>query len=419
MTGVSELRRVAVKTLGCKVNRVESERIVADLLGVGFEAADEQVAEIVVINTCTVTGEADAKARKAVRHALDSASRPIVVVTGCLAAMDAPGLRSLGDRVVVESDKAKVSSRIAEMTGAGRADAPAAVRAGGPFRTRAMIKVEDGCDNRCSYCIIPDARGIPRSTPLSEVVAEVCGLVEAGVGEVVLTGINLGRYRDGASDLADLVTAVGRTGVRRFRLSSIEPPDLTGHLLDTLADIPAFCRHLHVPLQSGSDAVLHAMNRSYSLAEFERLIERASLALPGLVVTTDVIAGFPGETERDAAVTLEAVERIGFSKLHVFRYSVRPGTPAASMEQVDAKVKARRASELRRLGDTLHERFLDALAGSELEVLVESSGPDGVQGTSREYAHVVVGGVPAVSPGATVLAVAGARDGGSLRAEAV
>lgn len=420
MHGVSHVaRRVAVKTLGCKVNRVESERIVAELLGGGFESVDEQAAEIIVINTCTVTGEADAKARKAVRHALDGACRPIVVVTGCLAALDSDGLRSLGERVVVEADKAKVSGRIAEITGATVADSGAMVRAGGPFRTRAMVKVEDGCDNRCSYCIIPDARGVPRSTPVSDVVAEVSAMVGAGVGEVVLTGINLGRYRDGACDLAELVSAVARTGVPRLRLSSIEPPDLTERLLATLADMPAFCRHLHVPLQSGSDEVLRAMNRAYTLAEYVQLIDRARQALPGLVVTTDVIAGFPGESDANAKETADAISRIGFSRLHVFRYSVRPGTPAASMEQVPPPVKSRRAAELRSLGDSLQESFLSSLVGRDLELLVESVESNGVQGTSREYAHVAVSGVTDVSPGTLLNVVAGHHDGRTLYAEAV
>ena len=200
--------RVAVRTLGCKVNRAESEGLAQALLGRGVELAEEDEATVVVVNTCTVTGEADAKARKAVRHALGSERRPLVVVTGCLAALDRVGLESLGERVVVEADKRVLAARVASLaqedgavsasgrgapaSDAGRASSRVS-RAADTFRTRAMLKIEDGCDNFCAYCIVPYARGVPRATPLREVVCEAETLVSAGVREIVLTGINLGR----------------------------------------------------------------------------------------------------------------------------------------------------------------------------------------------------------------------------------
>ena len=228
---------VAFRTLGCKVNRVESESIAAELLGKGVAVAEEADADVVVINTCTVTGEADAKARKAVRHVLRLPNEPLVVVTGCLAAIDADAVATLGERVVVESDKSRVAARVAQHFALADVAAPALRVGSAAFRTRVSIKIEDGCDNFCTYCIVPHARGVPRAEPFAHVVAEASSLVAAGAAELVLTGINLGRYRDveTGADLADLIRAVAATGITRLRLSSIEPPDLTPKLLAALA----------------------------------------------------------------------------------------------------------------------------------------------------------------------------------------
>ena len=405
---------VAFRTLGCKVNRVESETIAAELLGGGARIVDEAQADVVVINTCTVTGEADAKARKAVRHALRGAAEPFVVVTGCLAAIDAPALEALGERVIVEADKSRVASRVAH---ARRVEltpvAPAVVRAGGEFRTRASLKIEDGCDNFCSYCIVPYARGVPRGEALSYIVAEAAALVEASVCEIVLTGINIGRYRDSATDadLADLIIAVAATGVPRLRLSSIEPPDLTPRLLDTLARTPAVCRQLHVPLQSGSDVVLSAMGRTYTTREYAGFIETARGLLPGLTLTTDIIAGFPTETDAQHAETLAFVESVGFSKLHVFRYSPRPRTPAAALEQVDPTVRSRRAEELRDLGGRLRGEFLAAHVGLPVEVLVESAEDSEATGTTRDYVRATLPGTGLARGDVVTVIVDGVRDG--------
>lgn len=380
---------VAFRTLGCKVNRVESEDIAVDLLGIGAHVCAEGDAAVIVVNTCTVTGEADAKARKAVRQCLSAARTPVVVVTGCLAAIDRPALEALGDRVVVEADKAQVAARVAGLLGVeepGPHDH--AVRAGEGFRTRAMLKVEDGCDNFCTYCIVPYARGVPRGVPLADVVEQARQLVAAGAREIVFTGINIGRYRDGEADLATLVSAVAATGIERLRLSSIEPPDLTARLLGVLAETPAVCAHLHVPLQAGSDQVLRAMHRVYDSSEYEALVAAARAALPGLAVTTDVMAGFPGETDEQATETLRFVERIGFAKLHVFRYSERPGTPAAAMAQVAPELRAARASALRRAGEAMRASYIASRLGDTGEVLVESCDSVAAEGTTRDYLRV-------------------------------
>ena len=379
---------VAFRTLGCKVNRVESESIAADLLGTGAVVVEEDEAAVIVVNTCTVTAEADAKARKAVRHALRQDGAPVVVVTGCLAALDAEALRALGERVVVEADKEQVASRVRELLGlhAGSDTHPSA-RAGEGFRTRAILKIEDGCDNFCTYCIVPYARGVPRGVVLASAVAEAEGLVAAGKCEIVLTGINIGRYRDPATgaDLAELIGAIAGTGIERLRLSSIEPPDLTDRLLRVLGSTRAACEHLHVPLQSGCDAVLSAMGRTYTAEEYASRIAAARAAVPGLAVTTDLIAGFPGESCEHHEITLAFVEAMGFSKVHVFRYSARPGTPAASMEQIAPQLRATRASQLRELSEELHKRYVEGRTGSTAEVLVETVSPGRATGTTRDY----------------------------------
>lgn len=382
---------VAFRTLGCKVNQVESERIASELLGRGCAVVDERDADVVVVNTCTVTGEADRKARKEVRRALALPREPLVVVTGCLAALDAEGLRALDpERVVVEADKRVVATRVAERLGGGVAASGGAPSRPVFGRTRAQVLVEDGCDAYCAYCIVPYARGIPRAVPLADIEREVARLAAEGTREVVLTGINIGRYRgaDGA-DLADVVRAVGRTGIERIRLSSVEPMHLPGRLLDALASTPAVCPHLHVPLQSGADRVLRAMDRAYDTAAYADVLRQARDAIPGLAVSTDVLTGFPGESPAEAVATREFVEECGFMRLHVFRYSRRRGTLAAEMpSQVDPRDKRSRSERLRELGDALASRYVAARLGGIAEVLVERVEAGMAEGTSEDYLRV-------------------------------
>lgn len=378
--------RVAFRTLGCKVNQVEAETIAAALIGAGALIVAQEDAEVVVVTTCTVTGEADHKARKAVRHAHALPQAPVVVVTGCLAALDDGTLAALGERVIVEADKAAVPARVAALLGTQVAAVPtSAPRTGEGFHTRAMVKIEDGCDNFCAYCIVPHARGVPRSAPLADVLAEVTALREAGAHEVVLTGINIGRYDDAGARLPALIEAVAATGIERIRLSSIEPEDVNEALLSAIRSTPAFCEHLHVPLQSGSDRTLAEMGRRYDTAAYAAIIERAREAVPHLAVSTDVIVGFPGETDTDAAETLAFIERVGFSKLHVFRYSARAGTPAAAREdRVAPETIAARAAEVRARGERMRLEHLRAQVGRTLEVLTERTG----EGVARDGSRV-------------------------------
>jgi threonylcarbamoyladenosine tRNA methylthiotransferase MtaB len=403
------------------VNRVESEQIASALLGGGVRLASEAEASVVIVNTCTVTGEADRKARKAVRHALGSAAGPVVVVTGCLAALDAEGLESLGDRVVVEPEREQVAARVCALLGMPMPSAAVPVRSGDGFRVRAGVKIEDGCDAFCSYCIVPHARGLPRSVDLRDVVREVSGLVAAGTVEVVLTGVNIGRYDSNGVGLAGLLEAVAATGIRRLRISSIEPLDLTEALLDVFAATDQLCPHLHVPLQSGSDPVLAAMERGYSSGEYLSRVAMVRERLPGVTLTTDVMAGFPGERETDADRTLALVRQVAFARLHVFRYSRREGTPAAAMTaQVSPPDTARRAAMLRAEDSRLRSAHAASRRGGEADVLIEEVTATGGEvvaiGTTRDYLRVSLSG-ERVSPGDLVRVRLGREQSGVLTSE--
>lgn len=389
---------VAIRTLGCRVNRADSDAMSEALARIGIPlVASEEQAQVVIINTCTVTGEADHKGRKAVRHALAAGGAsgqegPIVVVTGCMAAVDAEAVARLGERVVVEPRKDLVAECVARLLPsiATAAAAPASDAPTPAPRARIALKVQDGCDCRCAYCIVPDARGTSRSVSLAEVVARVHGLAESGISEVVIAGVNLGTYRDDAASahLAELVRAVAATGIPRIRLSSIEPQHLDDHLLATLAQTEAFCPHLHVPLQSGSDPVLASMRRTYTAEEYADIVARARRALGALAITTDVMVGFPGEADGDFQATCALCEQIGFAKLHVFRYSPRAGTPAASMSgAVPAPVSATRAERLRALGDDLRAAYIADRKGGDAMLLVEGIDSErGIAyGTTEDY----------------------------------
>lgn len=423
--------RFAVRTLGCKVNRAESDAIVEALAEAGLESAEEaQAADVILINSCTVTGEADAKTRKAVRHALAEPQAPIVIVTGCLAALEADALRALGERVVVVADKARVAEAVLArgLSVAGQTPGSVKSSAGGATtrraspslrnlagsppgadhprlrRTRVAVKVQDGCDTRCAYCIVPDARGLPVSVPAADVVGQVAALAAQGTAEVVLTGVNIGKYRDGSIDLAGLVARIAATGIPRIRISSIEPLDLTPRLLETLAATPAVMHHLHVPLQSGSRRILDAMGRGYDPGGYTEAVHAARAALPALVLTTDVIVGFPGETETDHVDSMEFIEGLGFTRLHVFRYSRRAGTPAATMPgQIEPAVSAKRAVEARALGERLASVYACSRVGGGADVLVERVADGIATGTSEDYLTVHVRDLPdATRPGDVV-----------------
>ncbi len=380
-------RSLAYVSLGCRVNRVETDAIVDKLRGAGFSLTGERDAAVVVINTCAVTGEAESKARKAIRHAASLPKRPLVVATGCLASLHAASVEALGPNVVVEQDKDEVAQRVLDELGLRGADVPEhlttnaeAVTATG--RTRPGIKIQDGCDLRCSYCVVWKARGPSRSVPVDEVVRSVSAACERGATEVMLTGINLGCYRSASSQGAELrlpellLELLERTDVGRLRLGSIEPQDVDERLVQVMGQSQGrVAPFLHMCLQSGCDATLGRMRRVYSTDLFAQRAAMARAAIPGLVLGTDVIAGFPGEDEQEFSECLAFCEHMSFSRMHVFRFSPRPGTPAASMEgQVDPTLAAARAAQLRQLAARLRHEEATHLVGSEDLVVVQERG---------------------------------------------
>lgn len=386
-----------VVNLGCKVNRVESDAFEALLADHGCALADLADSDLVIVNTCTVTGEAEKKTRKAVRHALRQNAQATVIVTGCAAAIDADAFCAMSERVQVVS-KQHMQHVLIDIIGA-----PVCCPSGpSASRTRVGVKVQDGCDNACTYCIVRVARGAARSKPARAVIEQCEQLVDAGISEIVLTGINLGSYcdEDGAtltSLIARLLPLAERAPVR-FRLSSIEPQDVDDALIELLAEAQGrLCRHVHLPLQSGSTRVLRQMARRYTATDFEALIARFRARVPSISLTTDIIAGFPGETDDDHQQTIDLAQRCGFSKMHVFPYSERAGTPAAARtDQVPHEVRAARAHELRTLADAMRQADLAQRAGSSELVVVEECG----RGCTESYHEVALS--PDVPVGAMV-----------------
>ena len=380
----------AVVNLGCKVNRVESDDAAARLALRGVETP-EASADLIVVNTCTVTGEAEKKTRKAVRRALRANDRARVLVTGCAAAVDAAFYEALDPRVRVVG-KARLAEEIeAWCDSEGVSAAPPLLPVGPGFRTRVGVKVQDGCDNACTYCIVHVARGRATSRPADDVVRECAAYARAGAREIVLTGINLGSYCDGGrrdpsairlvallrrllDETADL-HAPGEAPAR-FRVSSIEPRDADDALIDLLASADGrVCRHLHLPLQAGSSKVLREMARPYDAERFVALVERLYRRIPQLALSTDIIAGFPGETDAEFQETLDVARACRFAKIHAFPYSPRIGTPAAERaDQVPPAVKEARAAMLRALGDELRASERARRAGTVELALVEEGG---------------------------------------------
>jgi threonylcarbamoyladenosine tRNA methylthiotransferase MtaB len=388
--------KVAFKTLGCRLNQAESEQALEALGARGFDLAHAgEQPDVVVINTCTVTAESTASSRRLIRKTAEAHPGATVVVTGCYAVAEPEEVRAIpGVDLVVGNDH---KDRIAELVTAVPAvrRLPLLVRPAPAerLRTRVAVKAQTGCDEWCTFCIIPRTRGPLRSYPEEQVVADVRRQVDRGVREVVLTGVHLGKYgedrgeREALATLVDRLTAID--GLLRLRLSSVLPVQVTPALVERVRDDPKVCRHLHVPLQAGDDEVLARMHRPYRIAEFLDRVEHAKAEVPGLGLSTDVIVGFPGETRAQFAATMAVVERVGFSKLHVFRYSQRPDTPAATMpDQVPVAEKKARARELIALGGELRRRFHEDHVGRPLEVLVEAAGDGVAEGTSDNYVKV-------------------------------
>jgi threonylcarbamoyladenosine tRNA methylthiotransferase MtaB len=404
---------VAFKTLGCRLNQAESDSMVEQLSarGVTPVAAEGGSPDIVVVNTCTVTSEATKASRSALRRAAREHPRSKIVAVGCYAASDPHEVEAIEGVDLVLGNGVKES--FAEELALHDETAALMDRGGGepllqigmrpsaerPLRrVRANLKVQTGCDEWCSFCIIPRTRGPLHSMHEHGLIDEARRRVAAGAREIVLTGVHLGKYGyDGGGDDRDLVRLLRRLldidGVWRIRLSSILSNHLSPELIELMAGEPRICRHLHVPLQSGDDGVLQAMNRPYRIEDYVAAVGRAKGAIPGLALATDIIVGFPGESEAAFCATMDVVREIEFSKLHVFRYSTRPQTTAADMsDAVDHETKRDRSKRLIDLGNQIRQWFLAAHLHRPLEVLVEeervSDGVDVCSGQTDDYVRV-------------------------------
>lgn len=421
---------VAVSALGCKVSAADARSLLRDLSADPAEVrlVDTDVpADVYVLFTCTVTAAADRDTRKLVHRLRRRAPEALIVLTGCLASAqpaEAAAIHGV-DHVLAPADLAGLPALVRERrergpgpTAAGPEESAAAPRLApgseprGPLvpplrrgGDRPYLKVQDGCDAGCAYCILPAARGGLRSVPAERVERELAALEDLGALEVVVTGINLarwGRDLDAVGALPSLLRTLLGAGRRRarIRLSSLEPEGLDEELLSVLADSPHVCRHLHIPLQSGDDGVLAAMGRPYTVAAYRRAIEHARSRLPGLTLGSDLLVGFPGESESAHRRTVATVEALGLDYLHVFAFSPRPGTRAASMDSpVPLETKRARSAELRALGQRRRALWHQRWIGQTVEVLVESRPDRGsglLGGYGREYQRVLLqpGGGP-------------------------
>lgn len=368
--------RFHIVNLGCKVNKAESDTIAANLIARGHLLANLADAEIVIINTCTVTGDAEKKTRKAVRRALRENDTARLLVTGCAAAIDPAFYEQLDPRV-----------RVVEKTVFSSSES--ALRVGEGFPLRVSLKVQDGCDHACTYCIVHVARGKAWSRPAEEIIAEARNLEGAGIREIMLSGIDLGSYRDEGQRLDSLLARLlAETSQVRFRISSVEPCSLTEATIALIAQAQGrICRHLHIPLQSGSNKVLAEMNRPYSAEYYAQLIDKLYAAIPELSLSTDIIVGFPGESEAEFEETIALAQVARFSKIHAFRYSMRADTPAAMRsDQIDPILKEKRLRALLETADELRMNDARSRLGRTEDILIEQPGV----GMSESYYKVEV-----------------------------
>ena len=402
--------RIALYTLGCKVNQYETQAMEQELTTQGHElVAFEEPADAYIINTCSVTAVSDKKSRQMIRRAKKMNPHAIVAACGCYAQTHTDEVAALGIDLVGGTGQrmeflrqllaaAEEKRQRVLVDDALHRHEFAVLPAGGQMsRTRAMLKVEDGCRNFCSYCIIPFARGPVRSLPVAEAVRQTEQLAAEGYREVVLTGIEIsswGQDLSGEQSLVDLLEAVSEAaGDMRLRLGSLEPRTITEDFCRRASRLKNLCPHFHLSLQSGCDETLRRMNRRYDTARYLESVALLRAYFSGVAVTTDLITGFPGETEEEFEKTLAFLRRCAFAQIHVFPYSIRPGTRAAAMEQVPKSVKEARAARAGQVAAELHEKYLRSCVGQIFPVLFEQAGEDGCfVGHAPNYMEVAAAG---------------------------
>lgn len=382
-------KKAAFYTLGCKVNQYETEAVIDIFIDNGYQIVDfSEKADVYIVNSCTVTNEAARKTRQIARRAKRSSPESIVAIVGCYTQAFPEEVSEIEeiDFIMGSNNKADILDKAEEMLAGNSVDYE--VKEYRELKeyeqlelkrlsntTRANVKIEDGCNQFCSYCIIPYARGPVRSRKQEDVVEEIKRLSQQGVKEIILTGTHLGAYGSENGDNKALTQLMCRLTeldeLKRVRLSSIEGTEIDQEMMDLVAEEDIFCPHLHLPLQSGSDQILEAMNRPYTVEEFKQTIAELRERIPNLAVTTDVIVGFPGETEKTFSETLKVVKELAFSKVHVFPYSAREGTPAAEMEQINGNIIKEYSKKMRLVNEALMLDYQQDFIGQVKEVLVE------------------------------------------------
>jgi len=408
-------KTVAATTLGCKVNFYETEAMLEQFARQGYAVVDfAEVADIYIINTCTVTNLGDKKSRQMIRRANKQNPDAIVIAAGCYAQVAPEEVARIEgvNLIVGTKDRMSVVTLAESFAAAQEAQEeqsaaqktivtdvmhehvfePLSVE-GMQDRQRVYIKIQEGCDRFCAYCIIPYARGPVRSRPLADVVDEIQRLAANGYKEIVLSGIHVASYGKDLENmnlLRALAAAHEVAGVERIRMSSVEPTVVTEEFVRAVAEMPKMCDHFHLSLQSGCDRTLKRMNRRYTAAEYCRAAETLRKYMPNVALTTDVIAGFPGETEEDFAESYAFIEALGLTRLHVFPYSAKKGTPAAGFaDQIPKAVKDARVKRLMALSERMHKEFLQSFVGREMPVLFEQVTQNGYcEGHTTNYIQV-------------------------------
>lgn len=406
------MAKIAFYTLGCKVNQADTASMENLFLRSGHQLVSfDGEADVYIINTCVVTNTGQRKSRQTIHRAIRKNPNALIVVTGCYPQTAAEEVKAIAgvDMIIGNQDRAQIVQLVEERLAHRQTDTLDAVHkltastafeemAAGDItdKTRAFLKIQEGCNQFCTYCIIPYARGPLRSRSLESIRTETQRLISAGFKEIVLIGIHLGCYGkenpDGPTLYDAVKTVLDVPGVQRLRLGSLESVEVEPRLLTLMQEDARFCRHLHLPLQSGCDKTLQAMHRPYTTAKFKTLLADIKNRVPDIAITTDVIAGFPGETEADFETTCKFAESCGFSKMHIFPFSARKGTPAEKFAgAVTEAVKKERADILGRIDETMHKAFLQAMVGQKTEVLFEQpAGEDYFEGLTGNYQRVFV-----------------------------
>lgn len=396
------MKKVAIYILGCRVNQSEGESFIEYFKENGYEVVDyNELADIYLIHTCTVTIQADSKSRQMIRKAKKNNPLGKVIVTGCYAQTEPGTLLGMPevDLVVGMRDRNKILELLGEekahIIELNREQKFEDLKLATPETTRAFLKIQEGCESFCSYCIIPIARGPVKSRPENSIIQEIKMLESKGYKEIILTGIHAGAYgKDTDSSITQLMRKiVEETIITRIRFGSLDPNEITSEFIELFKN-KRFMPHIHLALQSGSNSVLKRMNRKYDTRLYEEVIHRLrEIKGPTLSVTTDIMVGFPGELEEEHKESMKFIDLVGIDNLHIFKYSKRKGTRAAYFpDQVDDQIKKARALEMSKLRDTLHKQFLNSLIGMEMNVLIEKNSNNLIEGYSENYIKVLIEG---------------------------